>query len=514
MSIIFRVVGHRQSFSGNAKNTIVLHADNWDDFKFKTSFSAIYYSARGEAKEIGNLKIGYIGQQAGWTVHKMEAVFSTLSDNFFSLGQDVEYYKNLYECLAESELKEVLAAIKDVVSDKDLFSLAEAEAVFKDSLLRSVSISVIQGQFQRVLRGAAALTEFRFRYSDAGSEDRASIILDFEVMPDSSPPSNIHVIIGRNGVGKTTIINNIVSCALKSPVTPANVKIQDIGVWSEPVIDNDYFSSLVSVSFSAFDPFNPPVDRSDRTQGIGYFYVGMKRRSSINPGGTDIHKSTLELIFEFIESLEFCLREPARRARWERAIRKLESDDNFRELNLTAILSLELNSALAAAHGLMSTLSSGHSIILLTITRLVQTVEEKTLVLLDEPESHLHPPLLSAFVRAIEDLLISRNGLAIIATHSPVVVQEVPASCVWIVNRVGTECRTDRPERETFGENVGILTREVFGLEVSRSGFHGLLKDEVEKGLGYSDIVGKFENKLGQEARAVLQALISARDSL
>jgi predicted ATP-dependent endonuclease of OLD family len=65
------------------------------------------------------------------------------------------------------------------------------------------------------------------------------------------------------------------------------------------------------------------------------------------------------------------------------------------------------------------------------VTRLVESVEERTLVLLDEPESHLHPPLLSAFVRALSDLLVNRNGAAIIATHSPVVLQEVPRECVW-----------------------------------------------------------------------------------
>jgi len=64
-------------------------------------------------------------------------------------------------------------------------------------------------------------------------------------------------------------------------------------------------------------------------------------------------------------------------------------------------------------------LSSGHAIVLLTITRLVE-LDERSLVLIDEPEVHLHPPLLSAFVRALSDLLIELNGVAIVATHSPV----------------------------------------------------------------------------------------------
>jgi predicted ATP-dependent endonuclease of OLD family len=67
---------------------------------------------------------------------------------------------------------------------------------------------------------------------------------------------------------------------------------------------------------------------------------------------------------------------------------------------------------------LFNKLSSGHKVVLLTTTRLVETVEERTLVLLDEPEAHLHPPLLAAFVRALSDLLINRNGVAIIATPS------------------------------------------------------------------------------------------------
>ncbi len=113
-------------------------------------------------------------------------------------------------------------------------------------------------------------------------------------------------------------------------------------------------------------------------------------------------------------------------------------------------------------------LSSGHKIVLLTITRLVETVVERTIVLLDEPEAHLHTHLLAAFIRALSDLLIQQNGVAIIATHSPVVLQEVPKSCVWKLRRSGSVSKAERPEYETFGENVGILTREVFGLEVTK----------------------------------------------
>jgi predicted ATP-dependent endonuclease of OLD family len=156
-------------------------------------------------------------------------------------------------------------------------------------------------------------------------------------------------------------------------------------------------------------------------------------------------------------------------------------------------------------------LSSGHKIVLLTITRLVELIEEKTLVLIDEPESHLHPPLLSAFIRSLSELLIARNGMSIIATHSPVVLQEAPKECVWMLRRYGAECVAERPTLETFGENVGILTREAFGLDVSKTGFHKMLADAVEEGRTYDEILEHFNNKLGAEARAILRALCAQR---
>jgi predicted ATP-dependent endonuclease of OLD family len=143
---------------------------------------------------------------------------------------------------------------------------------------------------------------------------------------------------------------------------------------------------------------------------------------------------------------------------------------------------------------------------------LVETVEEKTLVLLDEPEAHLHPPLLSAFVRALSDLLVNRNGVAIIATHSPVVLQEVPQSCVWKIRRSGRELIAERPEQETFGENVGVLTREIFGLEVTDSGFHTLLKSAVENATDYADVVRRFDGQVGGEAKAIIRSLMANRN--
>ena len=206
--------------------------------------------------------------------------------------------------------------------------------------------------------------------------------------------------------------------------------------------------------------------------------------------------------------------EEARKNRWIKAIRNLETDENFAYMQLVEKLTIhsENQSIKKIALQLIEKMSSGHAVVLLIITKLVATVEEKTLILLDEPESHLHPPLLSAFIRALSNLLYDRNGVAIIATHSPVVLQEIPKSCVWKIQRVGYATNTQRPNIETFGENVGVLTREVFGLEVVKSGFHKLLLESVNEGKSYEEILNEYNHQLGMEAKVLLKILVNERD--
>lgn len=263
------------------------------------------------------------------------------------------------------------------------------------------------------------------------------------------------------------------------------------------------------MAFSAFDPFDLPVSGVSPSDGTPYSYIGLT-----DYAGDDgaILKSRPELHEEFVEALKFCFSELPRKQRWTDVISILESDSNFADMKLLELLQYDSEELSEAANKIIKRMSSGHAITILTMTQLVAKVEEKTLVLIDEPESHLHPPLLSALIRSLSQLLHRQNGVAIIATHSPVVLQEIPRSCVWKLYRERVSSEQSRPEIETFGENVGILTREVFRLEVEKSGFHTLLVDAVFAGGTYEEILSHFGNSLGFEARGILRALTINRD--
>ncbi|CZT29357.1 AAA family ATPase [Pseudomonas cerasi] len=511
MVINFIVLEHGKRIVAPSSNTIYFSASNWDDYSFKTSFDTTLYDAKGVKHELGTVKIGYTDQPTGWVLDCIPRSFTSLPDNWFSLGQDVQYYKSLADCFDKSARFSLLASLGDVVFDNKKLESVKEEKVFKSSLMRGVSLSVIHGQFRRVLEGHAELTEFYFSYIDPGDERNSQIKLEFEVVPLSKPSTNIHVLIGRNGVGKTTLLNNMIS-AIISPVTEQRwgFYTRYFGGGLTP-LESDYFSSVVSVSFSVFDPFIPPKEQPDRSKGVAYFYVGMKKNRVGD--APEPPKSEQDLIDDYIISLESCFSQPNKKKRWGEAISRLESDNNFADMDLKALLSTSAEEVKQFAAKQMSLMSSGHKIVLLTITKLVDTIDEKTLVLMDEPESHLHPPLLSAFARALSDLLQDRNGVAIIASHSPVIVQEVPRSCVWKLTRSRTEGRTDRPERETFGENVGVLTREIFGLEATKSGFHEVLQNAVDEGSSFESIMAIYEDQLGVEAQALLRTLIATRDA-
>jgi predicted ATPase len=501
-----------------------LEKDDWDDYSFRTSFDLTIFDAEGRRFDLGHVKIGYKGQavpevrSATYTASYLPPFFETL-DDIFSVGQDVEYYKKLLTIAVELRV-EILKGLKDVAFDLNILNDVCNEEVFISSLRRDEAdpIKEVKTKFREILGGASVRTPFNFKYKIKNVE------LQFDTEVNDSPPSNIHVLIGRNGAGKTTLLNSMASCYLNSNYEGYRTIGTDYGgfytkdIFNDTPVSKDYFFSVVFVSFSAFDSFEYPEEYVNALQegdveGDTFSYIGLKTKKSLIKNSEQTLKNKSALNDEFIKSLQECFRFGHTKGLWLDAILLLHSDDNFSEMGLNLLTELDDSKLLVEASKKFLSMSSGHSIVLLTLTKLINKVKEKSLVLIDEPEGHLHPPLLSAFLHSLSDLLIYRNGLAIIATHSPVVLQEVPKDCVWNIIRYGENISPQRLDIETYGENVGLLTREVFQLEVKESGFHRKLKDLVSKGHSYDQILNFHHGALGLEGRSTLRSLIYKRDN-
>lgn len=474
---------------------VLYHHTDWNDWWTYENLYTLKHVRTNSTIIIGQVKIGQLDNNES-RIPELPEQFDQLDPNrFISLGQDPSYYDALNH-LALSIKEQLLKGLNDIAFNTQLLYEYRQSDVVNRSLMRDIPFTTVENQFNRIARGGAILTPYHFEYhypqNDAHTEDTP--VLDFHVEPESNPPSNIHVLIGRNGVGKTWLIKQMIKSLYAADDSGGQFVFSD---------RKSRFSNVVCLAFSVFDAF--PRRLGD--DNLKYTYIGVK--SSIDGEEVDLDN-------QFAISLTNCMTSRSRYQRWKETISVLDSDPIFSEIDLVNRIDhiqthrgdYTRQKAEAEIKTIFGYLSSGHKIVALTITRLVETVEECTLVLLDEPELHLHPPLLAAFTRALSQLLINRNGVAIVATHSPVVLQEVPKSCVWILRRSGTQMAADRPEVETFGENVGILTSEVFRLEVMDSGFHKMLADVLQKKHGrFNSAKRAFNEQLGSEALALLKIM-------
>lgn len=88
--------------------------------------------------------------------------------------------------------------------------------------------------------------------------------LEFEVEHEKMPPSNIHVLIGKNGVGKTTLLKDMINALEENGENHG--KFQTWG--------RKGFANVVYVSFSAFDGF---LDNRRGSCAIFIYWIGNKR---------------------------------------------------------------------------------------------------------------------------------------------------------------------------------------------------------------------------------------------
>ncbi|MEV6012010.1 AAA family ATPase [Streptomyces sp. NPDC051976] len=515
----FIVQPDRRSVSAQEHPGAVLVPDSWNDYGYRTSYDLWYCPEGLRPYKLGRFKIARGDQETGPSAlapgEYEDEIPRAGAIDWYSLGQDDLYYEGIRK-LGDEVREQILVGLWDIAFSLDRFAEAQEHHVVRTSLLRGIDPKTVRNQYHRIATGGARLTEFRFHYhfptasAQPGPADRPRKSLTFEVEPNSAPPSNIHVLIGRNGVGKTSMLRELAWLALR----PQHQDQQGFGrieyLPTSTAPAGEPFVNVLSVSFSAFDAF-----RDLTSAGPGYTYVGLVDETAEGPRP----KERGQLTKEFLDSLSE-IAAAGRFARWRECVSMLHQDRHLPEFLTSDLVDsdpkfpavIDERKIQYLAHE-FSQLSAGHAIVLLTLARLVQMVAEQSLVLIDEPEAHLHPPLLSAFVRALSNLLSERNGVAVVATHSPVVLQEVPRACVYKLIRSGERRRARRPSIETYGENVGVLTHEIFGLEVMESGFYAEIEKAVADLDSYDEVLARFHDQLGGEARGLVRILLATKEA-
>ena len=522
-------------------NVVYLRYINFDDYGYRTTYEVHIKSPIGD-KELGFVKIGCRSLQTKVIPSKSQNGFDSFSVNkiihkkfskefplpcdFFSLGGNIQYYKSVNEFFGESSV-EYYEVMKDIAFDFEYFEdlYASREACLINSLLRNVQYSDVE-QFHRISIGDSELTKYNFEFIYNNNPNKIEFIVD----PYDLPPSNIHVLIGRNGVGKTWLLYQMAISVLKSMnIAVDNTSSIKYNTSNNLMLENwsTRFAGVVGVSFSVFDDglssiklakFDDNIDKQEKLRAQEEFnqiykYIGIiKNIENQNDLTNYVSVKTVDdLSVEFENVLKRISSDLYKKLLYLEAFDSLETDAMFRDNgfidNLKRYFVEPDNDTITNVINSFKKLSSGHIIIILSLMTLCESIHEKTIVFIDEPETHLHPPLLSTYIRTLSVLLRKRNAVGIIATHSPIVLQEVPRSCITKVERVGGEMTFFRPEAETFAAGTDQLTREVFGYEIVKTGFYKLIEDNLQK--DFEATYEKFNEQIGFLGQIMIQGLLN-----
>lgn len=117
-------------------------------------------------------------------------------------------------------------------------------------------------------------------------------------------------------------------------------------------------------------------------------------------------------------------------------------------------------------------MSSGESMILNLIASLYANIRKNSLIVFDELEVHLHPRAIRQMMALLFKITREFESACVLATHSSIVIQELLADNVTIIEKVVelsdegvyiTEGRTRCLNRESLAENLSAVSNEIFG---------------------------------------------------
>lgn len=521
----------------DADTALILLGDNWNDYSYRTLYT-LYYKHQDTTHRVGTLKILKQGQREGGPPLKVaEARAAQFKKNIVSMGTSIDYYIRLIEL---GILEDVRGFFNDLSSHPELREAFSDEPGLQTSLYREHDRP--EDFFDEIERTVAAggappgEDEFKLTFTAPGSHEAISFSLgdaDAGVIGRKTGPSRrAGIIVGANGVGKTHLLACLARVAYAPPAE--RVELADV---DGTMADGPGFPNILAVSYSSFDSFVPPMLKGDdlnqrRADFIGgkgrYIYLGLRDPATLLEGSDGVPRLITqdEMAATFAEHIKR-IRELDRFDMFAKIMQPVLDETSVRfnagilprgeqedEIYLTPdeyyteLLERWIGEDPAQA---FLNLSSGHKIVLHQLVGMTAMLQRHGLVLIDEPETHLHPPLLAALMSSIRRLLSRQRAYALVATHSPVVVQEALAEQVAILASRDPMI-VKAPSIETYGENVGALSREIFGFYPTVGDYRNVLDRMVSAHLTVEGVEKALGSNLSSQALAHVMATIAQRN--
>lgn len=466
----------------NLSDGIYYAIDNWDDFGYKTTI-VLKAKIEGHIYDLGDLKFSYLPYniESQNSVDLQEIVESEKVYNIVSIG-DKKYYSFLNTFLEKADREIFFTLLGDLAYDLQKFQNVLKEDhrylpppnenydLLKDSLLRFHSKAEVEIQLHRLSHGGNYKEKYEINLFDLEGRE----IFKFSKDPDNvnKVPDSLYAIVGNNGAGKTRFIKNLVDLYIKNKSELFQLNF-----------DLTNFNQIILISFS---PFDSGFDKEDKEN---YKFIGLNFNRTVTLNSEESFERSIELEIE--SKLKEVLNNTFRNLFYN-IIDRLSFDPWFSTLRLA-------NENEGTVQSEISDMSSGQKIILLNVLNLILKVKERTLVIIDEPELFLHPPILKAYIRAIEEIVDEENGACLLATHSAIVLQEIPHTNIRKLeyNPITKIGKVTKLKIKTFGENSSFINDSIFGTDLRNTGFYKYIIDTVNNSPDYLETLKYI---LGSEA--------------
>lgn len=510
------------------KKTISLKLDSWDDFGYKTKMTVKIWNSvfSLHVNPHNDLMMKYIKEDQEKPDNK----------DLCSLG-DVNYYEFLKKYLSYDDRKSWFELTNDLAFNlKELDRInnfyknhVDTESGFKEiiipiawkknffysSFLRSQSIKEIKEVLHPIAVSEGKkkaikkvlddnIYEIKYLFIDSNEEKGA---LTFRKTKSSFLPMRVYGIVGGNGSGKSYKINQIIRNHLEEDNNFSQIihfslsPVDDKIIYNKNVIlrdeekdnEGDVIYEKIGISLINNPQLSEVIEKLNRLSDISKTtnspfsniknflvekYSYNEKNSDKNLKGDIVIKDCfiwyiqnilLDLVSSEVDfelwkkSLDFFSFEG-----WVNDIQGIfNSNRGIEEENFKKL----------------SELSSGQATILLYITKLVKSINKGSLIIFDEPETFMHPPMMKAFIRAVSHITDAKNAFCLVATHSPVIIQEIPHCNVYKLN---TDYQVSEIGYKTYGQNLDSLYKNVYGIEFEKTGYNELLVARSEKVNGVS----------------------------
>lgn len=475
---------------------VLNHNDNWNDYGCKTWYSLFYYKNPDEAYFIGELKI--MNRNDDDTQKVIPNEFDHLNKDFCSLGIRTTYYKGLRKCFNKDDCERILLALKDCAISIEQYETYKDHKTFIDSLERDLDSERARRQAKFIINGRNLEDAYNIQYLFSpkyNQEMKVPFRLKFN--NQKTLFGRCAGVIGENGVGKTIMMGGLIDALINRK-------------YDKMECDMPLFSSVVAICTTPFDCFADIHQETSLNLLMPYYYfcanqqkdkvighiisaVNIIRRRRIKTTGLfGIYDKTIKDEIKELNSFNI----------WE--------EDDTDAFNPKLIIhDDELENAIKC-------LSSGQLQMFMLITFIFSKINFDALLVIDEPEVHLHPNAINKLFKLLAKLLCNFQCFCIVATHSPLIVREISGDFVYIMRRQEKILTIGKIGKETLGEDISTLYESIFGYDEGDTSLAKIIKKKKRDGCKNDDIVQELtssESVLSVNTRMLINRIMNYEEN-